>query len=147
MGRSRSKALGLFVDEIDALVGDTLISVLRQLRSGYRDQPRRFPQSVVLGGVRDVRDYRIRSASGEIVLGGSAFNVKAKSLRLGDFTEGEVRNLLGQHADETGQAFADDALTEIWRQTCGQPWLVNAPACEACFEDKAAHDRSRPITL
>ncbi len=141
------KPLVLFVDEIDSLVGDTLISVLRQLRSGYRDRPRRFPQSVILCGVRDVRDYRIRSSSGEIVLGGSAFNVKAKSLRLVDFSEDEVRDLLGQHAKETGQVIADEALAELWRLTRGQPWLVNALAYEACFENKAACDRSRPITL
>ena len=137
----------LFVDEIDSLVGDTLISVLRQLRCGYRDRLRRFPQGVVLCGVRDVRDYRIRSASGEVVLGGSAFNIKAKSLRQGDFTEGEVRDLLGQHIGETGQAITEEVLDGLWEQTRGQPWLVNAVAYEACFEDKAARDRSRPITL
>ena len=139
------KPLVLLIDEIDSLVGDSLISVLRQLRSGYDRRPARFPQSVVLCGVRDVRDYRIRSSRGEIVLGGSAFNIKAESLRLGDFSKDEVRDLLGQHSEETGQAFAEDALAEIWKLTRGQPWLVNALAYEACFRNKAARDRSRPI--
>ncbi|KPA15275.1 ATPase, AAA-type, core domain protein [Candidatus Magnetomorum sp. HK-1] len=49
----------LFIDEIDALVGDTLISVLRQIRAGYYRRPGNFPQSIILCGVRDVRDYRI----------------------------------------------------------------------------------------
>ena len=78
--------LVLLVDEIDSLVGDTLLSVLRQLRAGYQQRPRGFPHSVVLCGVRDIRDYRIRSSTGEVVAGGSPFNVAAKSLRLGDFT-------------------------------------------------------------
>ena len=142
-----SKPLVVLIDEIDSLVGDTLISVLRQLRSGYDLRPQWFPQSVILCGVRDVRDYRIRASSGEIVLGGSAFNIKAKSLRLGDFSETEVRELLGQHIAETGQAITDRALAEVWRLTVGQPWLVNALAYEACFENKAGRDRSRPITL
>ena len=116
---ANSRPIVLFVDEIDALVGDTLISVLRQLRSGYPDRPRRFPQSIVLCGVRDVRDYRIHSASGEVVLGGSAFNIKAESLRLGDFTEGEVRSLLGQHTSETGHVIADDAVAAFWELTNG----------------------------
>ena len=141
-----SRPLVLLIDEIDALVGDTLISVLRQLRSGYDRRPERFPQSVVLCGVRDVRDYRIHTGSGGVVLGGSAFNIKAESLRLGDFSEGDVRELLGQHSEETGQVIADEAKAEIWEQTCGQPWLVNALAYEACFRTKAAQDRSRPIT-
>ena len=81
------------------------------------------------------------------MLGGSAFNIKAKSLRLGDFSEGEVRSLLGQHAYETGQAFSANALSEVWELTRGQPWLVNALAYGACFEDKARPDRSRPIAL
>ena len=80
------RPLVLLVDEIDALVGDTLLAVLRQLRAGYVRRPRGFPQSVVLCGVRDVRDYRIHSrAEKAIIAGGSAFNVKARSLRLGDF--------------------------------------------------------------
>ncbi len=140
------KPLVLFVDEIDSLVGNTLISVLRQLRSGYPDRPRRFPQSVVLCGVRDVRDCRIRSATGEVVLGASAFNIKAELLRLGDFTEGEVRSLLSQHTAETGQAITENAVVAFWELTNGQPWLVNALAYEACFRSKVARDRSRSVT-
>ena len=136
----------LLVDEIDALVGDTLLSVLRQLRAGYLQRPKSFPQSVVLCGVRDVRDYRIHSsAEKEIIAGGSAFNVKAESLRLGDFSEAQVRALLAQHAEETGQAFTEDALAEVWALTCGQPWLVNALAYDACFRNRAGRDRSRAI--
>ena len=56
-----SRPLVLLIDEIDALEGDTLLSVLRQLRSGYEDRPDGFPHSIVLCGVRDVRDYRIHS--------------------------------------------------------------------------------------
>ena len=94
-----------------------------------------------------MRDYRIHStAENRMVLGGSAFNVKAKSLRLGDFSEQEVRELLEQHTAATGQAFTEDAVRLILTQTAGQPWLVNALCREACFEDEAGRDRSRPIT-
>ena len=137
----------LFIDEIDSLVGDSLVSVLRQLRAGYRDRPRRFPQSVVLCGVRDVRDYRIHVSSGrDPVLGGSAFNIKAVSLRLGDFTETEVRGLLSQHSAATGQEFTAPAAAEIWRLSRGQPWLVNALAYEACFAREGVRNRAQPIT-
>ena len=143
---SDPRPLVLFIDEIDSLVGDTLISVLRQLRAGYDERPAAFPQSVILCGVRDVRDYRIRSDStNEIIAGGSAFNIKAKSLRLGDFGEADVRALLGQHTAETGQAFTEGALAAVWRQTRGQPWLVNALADQACDGNRAGRDRSRPI--
>ena len=92
---SDTKPLVLMIDEIDALIGDTLLAVLRQLRAGYPGRPRRFPQSVILCGVRDVRDYRIRSsAENAIIAGGSAFNVRAESLRLGDFSRPDTESLL-----------------------------------------------------
>ena len=97
-------------------MGDTLLSVLRQLRTGVPGPPRpAFPTASSCAACGDVRDYRIRStAQNALVLGGSAFNVKSKSLRLGDFTEAETRALLGQHAAETGQAFAPQASELIW---------------------------------
>ena len=139
--------LVLLVDEIDSLVGDTLLSVLRQLRAGYEHRPEGFPQSVVLCGVRDIRDYRIRSSTGEVIAGGSPFNVAAKSLRMGDFTEAETRALMAQHTEETGQRFSPAALDAVWTQTRGQPWLVNALCAGACFDNKAGRDRSRPIEV
>ena len=139
--------LVLLVDEIDSLVGDTLLSVLRQLRAGYEQRPEAFPQSVVLCGVRDIRDYRIRSSTGEVIAGGSPFNVAAKSLRMGDFTEAETRALMAQHTEETGQRFSPAALDSVWTQTQGQPWLVNALCAGACFDNKAGRDRSRTIEV
>ncbi len=141
------KPIVLLIDEIDSLIGDTLISVLRQLRAGYDKRPAAFPQSILLCGVRDVRDYRIHSSrQQEIITGGSAFNVKAKSLRLGNFDQAEVSRLYEQHTEETGQPFAEGVLPEVWRLTRGQPWLVNALGYEVCFEMKAGRERTTPIT-
>lgn len=141
------KPIVLLIDEIDSLIGDTLISVLRQLRAGYPNRPKHFPQTIILCGVRDVRDYRIHSDIGKaIITGGSAFNIKAESLRLGDFSREEVEILLKQHTEETGQAFEENAIESIWKLTNGQPWLVNALAYEVCFKMKEGCDRSKNIT-
>ncbi|SEH04614.1 AAA-like domain-containing protein [Candidatus Venteria ishoeyi] len=138
----------LFIDEIDALIGDTLISVLRQLRGGYTQRPAHFPQSVILCGIRDVRDYRIHSShSKEIITGGSAFNIKAESLRMGDFTQVEVEQLYQQHSTETGQSFSSEALDRVWELTQGQPWLANALGYEVTFRMKHNRNRSRSIGL
>ena len=140
--------LALMLDEVDTLVGDTLISLLRQLRSGYQNRPQAFPQSIILCGVRDVRDYRIHSASTkEIITGGSAFNIKAESLRLGNFTPEEVERLYRQHTAETGQVFDDDVFPLVWELTAGQPWLVNALAHQATWNMKEMRDRAKPITV
>lgn len=114
------KPLVLLMDEIDSLIGDTLLAVLRQLRAGYDQRPQRFPQSVILCGVRDLRDYRIHSSTEKAVIsGGSAFNIKAESLRLGDFSQAEVQTLFGQHTQETGQVFTPEALTRVWELNPG----------------------------
>jgi hypothetical protein len=137
----------LFLDEVDALVGDTLISLLRQIRAGYAQRPLYFPQTVILCGVRDVRDYRIHTAHHEIITGGSAFNIKAESLRLGNFNKEETIELWKQHTEETGQLFDNAIWNELWLDTEGQPWLVNALGYECTWKDKSSRDRSKLIGL
>ncbi len=140
------KPLVIIFDEVDCLIGDSLISFLRQIRSGYTQRPSYFPQSIILCGIRDIRDYRIHgNRNKEIITGGSAFNIKAESLRLGDFVEQEVYALLDQHTSETGQKFTSRAKACIWHLTLGQPWLVNALAYETCFKIKEGRNRSMPI--
>lgn len=104
-------------------------------------------RDLVRGAVRAVRDYRIRSgAEYVVVLGGSAFNVKAKSLRLGDFSRAESETLPAQRAGDTGRAFTEQARDAIWKLTRGQPWLVNALAYEVCFESKAGRAAAAPAS-
>jgi len=144
--RRLGKPLVLLLDEVDSLVGDTLISLLRQIRAGYPDRPQAFPQTVLLCGVRDVRDYRIHDGDNQIITGGSAFNIKSESLRLGNFTPEEVSALYAQHTEETGQVFERGVTEYVFAQTGGQPWLVNALGYEACFRTEEGRKRSRPIT-
>ncbi len=146
LSETSTKPLVLFIDEIDALIGDTLVSVLRQLRAGYPQRPAKFPQSIILCGVRDIKDYRIHTSNQEIITGGSAFNVKAKSLTMGNFSREEVKDLLLQHTQETGQQFEDDVFNIVFKKTSGQPWLVNAIAYELTFEMKENRDSSVLIT-
>jgi len=145
--RENQRPIVLLLDEVDSLVGDTLISLLRQIRAGYPNRPDAFPRTVLLCGVRDVRDYRIHNGDNQIITGGSAFNIKSKSLRLGNFSHEDVATLYAQHTGETGQAFEAGVIEYVFEQTAGQPWLVNALADEACFEMETGRERSRPITL
>ncbi|MEM7370460.1 MAG: AAA-like domain-containing protein [Bacteroidota bacterium] len=138
----------LFLDEVDALIGDTLISLLRQIRSGYNSRPAGFPISIILCGVRDVRDYRIHSSSTkEIITGGSAFNIKAESLRMENFTPEHIQDLFDQHTIATGQIFEEGILDLVWTYTHGQPWLVNALAYQVTYNMRENRDRSRSITV
>ena len=140
------RPLVLFFDEIDALQGESLRSVLRQLRAGFPGRPKSFPWSVALCGLRDVRDYKAASGGNTARLGTSSpFNVKVKSPRLGDFSEAEVRALYGQHATETGQVFTEEAIARLFDLSRGQPWLTNALAREIIEEMRVLPPE--PITI
>ena len=146
LSSSLHKPFVLILDEIDALVGDSLVGVLRQIRSGYASRPQAFPNSIILCGIRDVRDYRIVLSNQDIVTGGSAFNIKSKSLRLGNFTKEEIHTLYMEHTNATGQQFDEACFPMIWNATEGQPWLVNALGYEVTMEIRENRDRSVVIT-
>ena len=125
------RPLVLIFDEIDAIGGNSLKSILSQLRTGFDSRPAAFPWSVILCGMRDVRDYKAASGGDPTRLGTSSpFNIKEESLRIKNFTEAEMRELYGQHTADTGQVFTEKALVRAWELTQGQPWLCNALARE-----------------
>ncbi|NJN68631.1 MAG: ATP-binding protein [Chloroflexaceae bacterium] len=138
------RPLVVFLDEVDALRDEALISVLRQLRSGYTGRPRAFPWSLALIGLRDVRDYKVASGGSDRLHTASPFNIKAESLTLRNFTADEVAALYQQHTDETGQGFTPDATARAFHLTQGQPWLVNALARQ--LTEVLVPDPATPIT-
>jgi hypothetical protein len=139
------RSLVLFLDEIDALQDQALISALRQLRDGYPDRPHGFPWSLALIGLRDVRDYKVVSGGSERLHTASPFNIKVESLTLRNFTAEEVAALYEQHTAETGQVFTPEASKRAFGLTQGQPWLVNALARQAT--QFLAPDPKTPITV
>lgn len=126
--------LVVFIDEIDALQDITLISVLRQLRDGFAGRPTAFPWSLALIGLRDVRDYRVASGGRDRLHSASPFNIKTRSITLGNFTAQDVADLYQQHTADTGQPFTAEASLRAFTLTQGQPWLVNALAKVAVEE-------------
>ena len=146
--RASGKPVVVFFDEADCLVGDALISFLRQLRDGYVNRKLMpFPKSVALVGMLDVRDYKAQiRPDGESLGQISPFNIIRKDMLIPNFTEADIQALYSQHTAETGQVFADGVLEDIWRLTRGQPWLVNAIGCE-CVEEIHAFRYAEPITV
>jgi hypothetical protein len=137
--------LVVFIDEIDSLQNETLLSVLRQLRDGYPSRPRAFPHSLGLIGLRDVRDYKVASGGSDRLDTASPFNIKVESLTLRDFNAQEVAELCGQHTSDTGQIFTPEALTHLYNLTQGQPWLVNAIARQ--MTEVIVPDRTIALTV
>jgi hypothetical protein len=139
------RPLVVFIDEIDSLQNQTLITVLRQLRDGFPRRPQSFPQCVALIGMRDVRDYKVASGGTDRLNTSSPFNIKVRSLTLSNFSLQDVSNLYGQHTQATGQIFTPEAINHAYYLTQGQPWLVNALAKEVT--EYLAEDVNIPITV
>jgi len=145
--RSLDKPLVIFFDEADCLSNGTLISFLRQLRNGFVSRARTpFVHSIALVGMRNIRDYKAHIRGDSETLGSSSpFNIVKESLNLVNFTKEDVGRLYAQHTQETRQVFEPQATDYIFEQTQGQPWLVNAIACE-CVEKICKKDYTIPIT-
>ncbi|MEG4572276.1 ATP-binding protein [Microcoleus sp. N3A4] len=142
--QSSPRPLVVFIDEIDALQDQALISILRQLRDGYPNRPKAFPQSVGLIGLRDVRDYKVAAGGSDRLHTSSPFNIKVRSITLRDFNASEVAELYAQHTQDTGQVFTPEAVALAFELTQGQPWLVNALAKE--IVEELVTDESIEIT-
>ena len=146
--RAVGKPVVVFFDEVDCLVGDALISFLRQLRDGYVNRKMiPFPKSIALVGMLDVRDYKAQIRPDGQSLGQiSPFNIIRKDMLIPNFTEPDIAALYAQHTAETGQRFADGVVDAVWRWTRGQPWLVNAIGCE-CVEEIHGNHYGEMITV
>jgi hypothetical protein len=82
----------------------------------------------------------------EVIAGGSPFNIVSKSLRIGNFSRDEIKELYTQHTTETSQKFEEECFDTVMEYTDGQPWLVNALANEVTQKMKENRDRSVTIT-
>jgi hypothetical protein len=133
------RPLVIFVDEIDALRNEVLISVLRQLRDGYRNRPRGFPWSLALIGLSDVSKAAPQDREALGVL--PPFNIQVEPITLRNFDEAEVAELYRQHTEEMGQCFAPGAIARVFALTQGQPWLVNAIGRQIVESSAASRDR------
>ncbi len=137
----------LLLDEADVLHGAAMVSFLTQLRALYLARRQRpAPWSVVLIGVRSIRDYVVGEGQRTVAWLGSAspFNITAENVTLAAFTEAEVGELVAQHTAETGQRFAPEAIAHLHYLSAGHPWLVNALADQATRRD--VPDRAVAIT-
>jgi len=139
------RPLVVFLDEIDALEDELLLSVLHQLRDGFPHRPKSFPWSLALIGMRDVRDYKIKSGGSARLGTSSPFNIKARSLTIGNFTADEVATLYRLHSAATGQVFTDEAVARAFELTQGQPYMVNVMAKVSVEELQP--ELAQPITI
>ena len=110
--------LVLIIDEFDGIPRDAVRGFLHAFRSIYVHRSmRECPYSVGIVGVKNITQLNLDRSI-------SPFNIQDE-FELPNFTLEQVKELLGQYTDEVGQAFTPEVIESIYRQTAGQPFLVN----------------------
>ncbi len=113
------KKIVVFIDEFDGIPRDELENFLNTIRDLYLEYKRvkqKALYSVGLVGIRNVT---------KLIVGGvSPFNI-ADQVDLPPFSLEMIGELYAQHTEETNQPFTPAAVKRVYRETGGQPWLVN----------------------
>src|SRR6056297_520516 len=131
IAEEKEKDMILIIDEIEGLKNKRIMNdLIHTIRKIYHQKELYSLRSVILSGVSNI--------SGIILDNASPFNI-ADQLNLPYFTKDEVIQLLEQHENETDQIFTAHVKEQLWRNTAGQPGLVNALARDL-VEKKAKTD-------
>jgi len=113
------KKIVIFIDEFDGIPRDDLenfLTTLRELYQEYKGREDKALYSIGLVGIRNIT---------KLIVGGvSPFNI-ADQVSLPSFSLQNVHDLYAQFTEETNQSFADLAVEKVFKETAGQPWLVN----------------------
>jgi len=113
------KKIVIFIDEFDGIPLHEIknfLTTLRKLYQDYKEETAKALYSVGLVGIRNIT---------QLTVGGvSPFNI-ADHVEIPPFTLQNVRDLYLQYTQETNQPFTEEAIKQIFKQTQGQPWLVN----------------------
>lgn len=130
------KKLLLIIDEFDGIPGEVIRDFLHTFRKMYHKKDTHLFHSLMLVGVRNITGVNLDNAS--------PFNI-ADEISIPYFSSDEVRELINQYVDETGQKFEGKVVEKIAFNTGGQPGLVNA-LCRELVENEAP-DRTSTVKM
>ena len=115
----KQKKIVIFIDEFDGIPRSELENFLTTLRELYQKYKMRMDKALYSVGLVGIRNIT------KLTVGGvSPFNI-ADQVKLPPFSLENVRDLYGQYTAETNQPFTGGAVERVFRETAGQPWLVN----------------------
>ena len=115
----QNKKIVIFIDEFDGIPRSELEDFLNTLRELYQEYKGRRDKALYAVGLVGIRNIT------KLVVGGvSPFNI-ADQVNLPSFSLKNIQDLYGQYTAETNQPFTEEAVGWVFRETAGQPWLVN----------------------
>ena len=127
----------VIIDEFDSIPREAIRGFLHSLRQIYLSGRTRCPHSVGIVGVKDITQLNYDRSI-------SPFNIQDE-FKLPNFTREQVQELLSQYTNEVGQLFTVETVAAIYKQTAGQPVLVNRFA--QILTEELYIPKSEPITM
>ena len=127
----------VIIDEFDSIPRDAIRGFLHSLRQIYLYRRTRCPHSVGIVGVKNITQLNYDRSI-------SPFNIQDE-FKLPNFTLEQVQELFSQYTDEVGQPFTSETIEAIYKQTAGQPVLVNRFA--QILTEELDIPKSEPITM
>lgn len=110
----------LIIDEFDGIPSDVVNDFLHTLRAIYLTDEPRCIHSIGIVGVKSIIQLNYDRSI-------SPFNIQDE-FNLPNFTLEQIQELLLQYTNEVGQPFDPKVITSLYKQTAGQPFLVNRAA-------------------
>ena len=107
----------LIIDEFDGIPQAVLNDFLYSLRQIYLSDRIRCPHSVGIVGIKSISQLNYDRSI-------SPFNIQDE-FQLPNFTLEQVRELFAQYTDEVDQNLSSEVIENLYKQTAGQPFLVN----------------------
>ena len=108
----------VIIDEFDGIPPDALRGFLHTIRQIYLSNiGPRCPYSLGMVGVKNITQLNYDRSI-------SPFNIQDE-FTLPNFTLAQVQELFSQYTKEVGQTFHPEVIDTIYKQTTGQPFLVN----------------------
>jgi hypothetical protein len=133
-----NQKLVIIIDEFDGIPQAVVSNFLYALRHIYMAElAQRCPYSVGIVGVKNITQLNYDRSI-------SPFNIQ-DDFALPNFTQSQVQELFGQYTKEVGQVIVEEVIENIYKQTAGQPFLVNRIA-QILTEEEMDISRSMTIT-
>jgi hypothetical protein len=134
--RRQCPALVVVIDEFEGIPKRVLDEFMHTFREIYHKRQHYALHSLILVGVSTIAELIVSSAS--------PFNI-VDELKILYFSLEEVRGLIEQYTQESGQKFDEEVIKAIYENTNGQPGLV----CGLCAHlvEQVATDRAKPVNM
>lgn len=137
MCKKSPRPVVLMIDEIDSAGNNQVfLEFLGHIRRSYINRDRRQTfHSVILAGVYDIKNLKLKLTPGEEHQYNSPWNIAARFKIDMDFTAAQIASMLAEYEEDCRTGMDVEAVAKvIYQYTSGYPYLVSA-VCKVLDEE------------